>query len=239
MNKEEEWQQIVAKKLTPSGKPKTIQIFRQFDQGANNKSAVKNTGYTLRMIQKYRIKWEEVQEKKERDAKMKKDIELVNNKKRKRSYSVNEENKDFPINNVKERIAERNIRGETQPREVIERKKLCYYVIKEAKEAIMAIIKEGNSAGKQEGIIPMEEIREGEKEILAQFEDECICPITQIVMLDPVIAADGRSYERAAITNWLAQHDTSPYNGLVLDHKLLIPNIHLKNIIQTMGNLNN
>ena len=82
--------------------------------------------------------------------------------------------------------------------------------------------------GEQGNIISME------KEILAQFEDECICPITQIVMLDTVIAADGRSYERAAITKWLTEHDTSPCTGLVLDHIFLIPNIQLKNIIHTI-----
>ena len=31
----------------------------------------------------------------------------------------------------------------------------------------------------------------------------CICPITHEVMEDPVVCADGHSYERAAITQWL------------------------------------
>ncbi|KAL2634080.1 hypothetical protein R1flu_005559 [Riccia fluitans] len=40
--------------------------------------------------------------------------------------------------------------------------------------------------------------------------------ITQEVMLDPVITADGHSYERAAIERWLQTHDTSPITGEVL-----------------------
>ncbi|CAM6081727.1 unnamed protein product [Calypogeia fissa] len=40
--------------------------------------------------------------------------------------------------------------------------------------------------------------------------------ITQEVMQDPVITADGHSYERAAIERWLKTHDTSPITGEVL-----------------------
>ncbi|XP_024515774.1 uncharacterized protein LOC112340861 [Selaginella moellendorffii] len=40
--------------------------------------------------------------------------------------------------------------------------------------------------------------------------------ITQEVMKDPVIAADGHSYERSAIEAWLKTHDTSPKTGEVL-----------------------
>ena len=32
-------------------------------------------------------------------------------------------------------------------------------------------------------------------------------------MLDPVVAADGHSYERASILMWLEAHDTSPLTG--------------------------
>lgn len=38
-----------------------------------------------------------------------------------------------------------------------------------------------------------------------EIPNEYICPITQEIMQDPVVAADGRSYERVALQNW--------YNG--------------------------
>eukprot|EP00897_Mesotaenium_endlicherianum_P005131 jgi/Mesen1/4646/ME000241S03685 len=40
--------------------------------------------------------------------------------------------------------------------------------------------------------------------------------ITREVMSDPVITADGHSYERSAIEHWLKVHDTSPMTGEVL-----------------------
>lgn len=54
--------------------------------------------------------------------------------------------------------------------------------------------------------------------------DELVCPITLEVMSDPVVAADGRTYERAAITDWLSSHDTSPLTNLPLEHKDLRTN---------------
>jgi hypothetical protein len=43
-----------------------------------------------------------------------------------------------------------------------------------------------------------------------------LCPITREVMRDPVTTADGHSYERAAITQWLRLRRTSPVTGLLL-----------------------
>lgn len=40
--------------------------------------------------------------------------------------------------------------------------------------------------------------------------------ITHLLMEDPVITADGHSYERSAIETWLKSHDTSPKTGEVL-----------------------
>lgn len=37
------------------------------------------------------------------------------------------------------------------------------------------------------------------------------CPITGIVMTDPVIFPDGYTYERSAIEEWLKKHGNSPY----------------------------
>ena len=35
------------------------------------------------------------------------------------------------------------------------------------------------------------------------MQSELVCPITRELMVDPVIAADEHTYERAAITTWL------------------------------------
>jgi len=37
-----------------------------------------------------------------------------------------------------------------------------------------------------------------------------VCPITGAVMADPVVAADGYTYERGAVEGWLAAHTESP-----------------------------
>uniref|UniRef100_A0A914UTW8 WD repeat, SAM and U-box domain-containing protein 1 n=1 Tax=Plectus sambesii TaxID=2011161 RepID=A0A914UTW8_9BILA len=59
------------------------------------------------------------------------------------------------------------------------------------------------------------------------------CPITHDVMLDPVIAADGYTYERRAITDWMRKgHRTSPMTNALLPHADLTPNRMLKMLIQ-------
>merc|ERR1711898_58181 len=57
------------------------------------------------------------------------------------------------------------------------------------------------------------------------------CPILMEIMKDPVIAADGFSYERSAITKWLTTNNNSPMTGLPLAHSQLIPNQTLKSAI--------
>ena len=47
----------------------------------------------------------------------------------------------------------------------------------------------------------------------------------QAAMVDPVIAADGHTYERGSIAAWLRQHDTSPVTGVRLQHSRLVPNV--------------
>ena len=59
-----------------------------------------------------------------------------------------------------------------------------------------------------------------------------VCPITQAVMEDPVMTADGHTYERAAIEQWLASHNTSPLTGLPLPTHELVPNEQLARQIQ-------
>ena len=58
---------------------------------------------------------------------------------------------------------------------------------------------------------------------------------TQAVMRDPVVAADGVSYERAAIEAWLQTSDLSPQTGQPLDHKELLPNHSLRSLLQSLA----
>ena len=48
----------------------------------------------------------------------------------------------------------------------------------------------------------------------------------------PVVAADGHSYERAAMQEWLRAHDTSPLTNEVLAHTTLVQNIALRHAIE-------
>ncbi|CAL8467465.1 g7003 [Coccomyxa elongata] len=62
---------------------------------------------------------------------------------------------------------------------------------------------------------------------------EYICPITQEVMEEPVLAADGFSYERSAILQWLQLgHTTSPMTNQPLEHPGLTSNRALRAAIQ-------
>jgi hypothetical protein len=51
-------------------------------------------------------------------------------------------------------------------------------------------------------------------------------------MDEPVIAADGHSYEKGAIESWFEAHDRSPKTNEVLPHTGLVPNHTLRAIIQ-------
>ncbi len=53
------------------------------------------------------------------------------------------------------------------------------------------------------------------------------CPITKEPMREPVVAADGHTYERRAILRWLETSDCSPLTGTVLAHKDVVVNFSL------------
>ncbi|KAK9829275.1 hypothetical protein WJX72_004913 [[Myrmecia] bisecta] len=63
--------------------------------------------------------------------------------------------------------------------------------------------------------------------------DDLCCPITMEMYRDPVIAADGHTYERLSIEEWLADNDTSPLTGATLEHKILIPNFALNRLVHS------
>lgn len=64
-----------------------------------------------------------------------------------------------------------------------------------------------------------------------------LCPITQDVMMNPVILVDGHTYEKEAIEDWLKLKNTSPLTGVQLPSKQMIPNYALKGLIQELEEL--
>tara|TARA_B100000886_G_scaffold312868_1_gene249119 strand:+ start:37 stop:1029 length:993 start_codon:yes stop_codon:yes gene_type:complete len=61
----------------------------------------------------------------------------------------------------------------------------------------------------------------GLRTVLAACIDEFVCPISHELPVDPVIAEDGRVYERECIEKWLAQRKTSPATNEPMGAKLI------------------
>lgn len=59
-----------------------------------------------------------------------------------------------------------------------------------------------------------------------------LCPISGQKMKDPVVAADGHTYDRSSISRWLKTSDISPLTGTVMAHKTLVPNYLLISSLQ-------
>ncbi|KAL3160947.1 hypothetical protein ABBQ38_009339 [Trebouxia sp. C0009 RCD-2024] len=57
------------------------------------------------------------------------------------------------------------------------------------------------------------------------------CPITKVLMTDPVIAADGYTYERAALLQRLQHSLVSPVTGNMLEHTSCVPNAAIKSLL--------
>jgi hypothetical protein len=48
------------------------------------------------------------------------------------------------------------------------------------------------------------------------------------IMFDPVLAADGESYERGVITAWMQKSNRSPVTNEEMTHRQLTPNFALR-----------
>ncbi|KAI3493482.1 hypothetical protein L1887_41874 [Cichorium endivia] len=60
-----------------------------------------------------------------------------------------------------------------------------------------------------------------------------ICPIFQEIMQNPMVAADGFTYEEEALKGWLdSGHNTSPMTNVELANSNLVPNLALRSAIQ-------
>ena len=72
---------------------------------------------------------------------------------------------------------------------------------------------------------------------MSAYLEHFICPISLEVMEDPVITADGSSYERASIEVWFKKTDRDPLTNEIVTSKVLIPNKTLKSAIQATREL--
>ncbi|XP_027314017.3 WD repeat, SAM and U-box domain-containing protein 1 isoform X3 [Anas platyrhynchos] len=75
----------------------------------------------------------------------------------------------------------------------------------------------------------IEELRMKMVSVSVAIPDEFLCPITRELMKEPVIAADGYSYEKEAMENWISnKRRSSPMTNLPLHSLMLTPNRTLK-----------
>ncbi|CAI7929041.1 unnamed protein product [Closterium sp. NIES-54] len=72
--------------------------------------------------------------------------------------------------------------------------------------------------------------REGDKG-RTDVDNQLLCPISQKRMTDPVVAADGFTYERYVIEQWLERNDRSPITGAPFSHRFLTPNNTLRMLL--------
>jgi len=71
--------------------------------------------------------------------------------------------------------------------------------------------------------------------IVDDLKHDCLCPIRQSPMNDPVVAADGHSYDRKAIERWVCAHGTSPMTNMTLAHMAFVPNILASKLVACLG----
>lgn len=57
--------------------------------------------------------------------------------------------------------------------------------------------------------------------------------LVQELMIDPVIAADGFTYERHALQEWLRSRTTSPVTGNSLSSAIMVPNLAIMDILRS------
>ncbi|CDY51567.1 BnaCnng20960D [Brassica napus] len=125
----------------------------------------------------------------------------------------------------------------------LKRRKETEKALKEAKEELEKMrsesetrIAESKLKIKLSKLSKLRSKREGE-EVSPSRDPELpqyfLCPITQDVMEDPQVAADGFTYEGEAIRCWLdSGHETSPMTNKRLIHTSLVPNLALRSAIQ-------
>jgi len=98
---------------------------------------------------------------------------------------------------------------------------------------VLACLEKKMRRAEVSALVPrFEEMRSALEKIEPDVPGEFLCPITHEVMVDPVVAADGETYERKAIAEWLRRNQTSPTLGTPMADKMLRENRLLKMLVQ-------
>ena len=71
------------------------------------------------------------------------------------------------------------------------------------------------------------------RESINDAAKEFICPITHELPIQPVMAEDGKIYEREAIVEWFARKATSPSTNAAIGPKL-VPVVQVRNTIESL-----
>ena len=71
------------------------------------------------------------------------------------------------------------------------------------------------------------------KTVMNSVADEYLCPITQELPIEPVMAEDGKFYERWAIEEWLGKQQRSPSTGVAMGRRLT-PVTQVRNTISQL-----
>jgi ankyrin repeat protein len=66
--------------------------------------------------------------------------------------------------------------------------------------------------------------------VVENLTNNLCCPISGAIFVDPVMAADGNTYEREMIEKWFIWNNKSPLTNEVIS-KILIPNITIKKFV--------
>ena len=59
-----------------------------------------------------------------------------------------------------------------------------------------------------------------------------VCGCLQEIMVNPVLASDGHTYELIAIQRWMEKSDRSPMTNMKLPSRVLTPNLEVRQKIQ-------
>ncbi|KAJ3339445.1 hypothetical protein HDU93_008260 [Gonapodya sp. JEL0774] len=66
-----------------------------------------------------------------------------------------------------------------------------------------------------------------------------VCPLTQVLFVDPVVDHEGNSFEREAIEKWLDRNPSSPITRSPLEKSMLAPNRALRTLVEEWCAANN
>lgn len=66
--------------------------------------------------------------------------------------------------------------------------------------------------------------------MVSRLVEHYVCPITQQMLVDPVVAEDGHTYERSAVEQWLRTHKKSPVTNSPMG-SVVVPSLAARNTV--------